>query len=260
MKKASHLAETCVFLIYLAVFFVLHLVLPDRDFSQQENRSLQTLPCFTFSDLFSGKFTSSFEDYVTDQFALRDRWTTLKARSELILGKAENNGIYLCPGDTLIEPYTAPEKGETDFSLDAVNALSASAGVPVYFALIPSASEIWYEKLPDGAPNDSQKETIDYAYSYVSAETVDIYAALAAHAGEPIYYRTDHHWTTLGAYYGYTSLAEAMKFTPVPISDYEETIVTDQFYGTSASSSGFCWISPDSISTYVKQGNACITN
>ena len=260
MKKNAHLAEALAFLVFIGLFFVLNLVLPDKDFSQQENRMLQTAPKFTFSGLFEGKFTTAFEDYVTDQFALRDRWTALKARSELTSGKTENNGIYLCENETLIEPYTAPIKGDLDFSLDAVNSLTETAGVPVYFALIPSPCEIWAEKLPTGAPNDSQKETIDFAYRYVNANTVDMYSALAAHASEPIYYRTDHHWTTLGAYYGYTALADAMGLAPIPLSDYKETVVTDSFYGTSFSSSGFSWVAPDSISRYVEQGNAVITN
>ena len=260
MKKNAHLAEALVFLVFIGLFFVLNLALPDKDFSQQENRMLQTAPKFTFSSLFEGKFTAAFEDYVTDQFALRDRWTALKARSELTSGKVENNGVYLCENETLIEPYTAPKKGDLDFSLDAVNTLTETAGVPVYFALIPSPCEIWADKLPAGAPNDSQKETIDFAYRYVNANTVDMYSALTAHASEPIYYRTDHHWTTLGAYYGYTALAEAMGFSPVPLADYTPTVVTDSFYGTSFSSSGFSWVAPDSITSYVNQGDAVITN
>jgi len=260
MKKKTLLAQTMVFLIFIGLFFVLNLALPDKTFSQQENRMLQTAPKFTFSGLFEGKFTADFEDYVTDQFALRDRWTALKARSELAAGKTENNGIYLCENETLIEPYTAPGKGELDFSLDAVNTLTETAGVPVYFALIPSPCEIWSDLLPAGAPNDSQQETIDYAYRYVTAKTVDITSSLAARADEPIYYRTDHHWTTLGAYYGYTALADAMGFVPVPLSDYTETVVTDSFYGTAYSASGFSWVAPDSISSYVNQGDAVITN
>ncbi|MBR6709418.1 MAG: hypothetical protein IKL84_07040, partial [Clostridia bacterium] len=213
MKKITHLTETVLFIAFIGLFFILNLALPDRSFSEQENRMLQTAPRFSFSSLFEGKFTSDFESYVTDQFAFRDRWTSLKARSELASGKTENKGIYLCENETLIEPYTAPEQSDLDFSLDAINTLAETAGVPVTFALIPSASEIWADKLPEGAPNDRQKETIDYAYGYLNAQTADIYSALAAHANESVYYRTDHHWTTLGAYYGYTALSSALGFT-----------------------------------------------
>ena len=260
MKKSALWIQTAILLAFLAVFFLLNLFLPDRDFSEQENRYLQTAPKFSFSELFSGKFTGKFETYVTDQFAFRDTWTGLKARAERVLGKDSNNDIFLCGGETLIEPFTAPAEDELTFRLDAVNSLAESAGVPVCFALIPSASEIWSDLLPSGAPNDSQAEVIDFAYGYCNTENADVLGALRAHADEPVFYRTDHHWTTLGAYYGYTAIAEAMGITPLPLTDYTETQVTDSFYGTAYSSSGYEWIKPESISAFVEQGDAVITN
>ena len=260
MSKRAKWVHTLLFLAFIGAFFLLNLLLPDREFSEQENRYLQTAPRFTFSSLFNGKFTSAFETYLTDQFAFRDGWITLKARAELTSGKQENNGVFLCEGETLIEPFTAPAQSELDFSLDAVSALAEQAGVPVYFALIPSASEIWRDKLPDGAPNDSQREVIDHATAYVSAKSVDMLGALQAHASEPIYYRTDHHWTTLGAYYGYAAIAEAMGLSPVPLSAYSERVVSREFYGTAYSASGFSWIAPDSISAYVPQDGVTVTN
>jgi len=259
VKKKALFIQSLLFLAFLGVFLVLHLVLPDRDFSPQENRMLQTAPRFSFSELFSGRFTTNFESYVTDQFPLRDGWIALKARSELTAGKDANKDVYLC-GDTLIEPYTAPEPSSLAFSLEAVSALADSADVPVYFALIPSPCEIWADMLPAGAPNDSQRETIDFCYESSTAKCVDLYSVLAAHAAEPIYYRTDHHWTTLGAYYGYTALAEAMGFEAVPLSDYTATVVSKQFYGSAANASGFRWVKPDTITRFVPQGEAVVTS
>ena len=251
-------AQILVFVIFLGVLLILHLALPDKSLSGRE--SLQTAPKFSLSALFSGKFTEQAEDYANDQFPFRDKWITLKARSELLSGKGENNGVFLCADETLLEPFSAPEPSELQTSLDAVNALARNAGVPVYFALIPTAAELWGDRLPDGAPNDSQLEVIDNAYAAVSAKPIDMYAALAAHAGEPIYYRTDHHWTTLGAYYGYTAIAKAMDFVPAPLDAYMETVVTEEFYGTLWSASGFSWVKPDRITAYVEQGDAVITN
>ena len=260
MSKRAKWVQTLLFLAFIGLFSLLNLLLAKREFSEQENRMLQTAPAFSFSSLFSGKFTSAFETYVTDQFAFRDSWTTLKARAELASGKAENKGIFLCENETLIEPYTTPKQDDLDFSLDAVKALAESSDVPVTFALIPSASEIWRDKLPAGAPNDSQRETIDRAYAYTGAQTADVLGALEAHSAEPIYYRTDHHWTSLGAYYGYTAIVEAMGMSPVPLSDYSETVVSTDFYGTAYSSSGFSWVAPDSISTFVPADGVTATN
>lgn len=87
MNKRAMWAEALIFLAFIGVFFVLNLVLPDRQFSEQENRNLQTLPEFSFKSLFEGDYTSKFESYTTDQFTFRDEWITLKAASELALGK-----------------------------------------------------------------------------------------------------------------------------------------------------------------------------
>lgn len=260
MSKKALWFQTTIFLAFIGIFFILNLVLPDKDFSQNENRKLQAAPQFTFSRLFEGKFTVEFEEYVTDQFAFRDGWTSLKARCELLIGKDANKGIYLCEDERLIEAFEEPNMEDIDHSLSSIEALAQSSNVPLYFALIPSSAEIYSEFLPTGAPNHSQKELIDYAYSYLSCDTVDMYSALAAHKDEDIFYRTDHHWTTLGAYYGYTAVCEAMSIEPKPLSGYTRKEVTDSFLGTTFSSSGFRWVKPESIHSYVEQGEAVITN
>lgn len=260
MKVKSALIQTLLFTVFIGVFFVLHLAMPDRDFSERENRALQTAPRFTLSALFSGRFSAQAEDYVSDQFPFRDGWITLKARGELFSGKDANNGIFLCENETLIEPFSEPEDTRWTSSIAGINALARHSGAPVWFALIPTAGEIWADKLPAGAPNDSQQDFIARAYAAVECATVDMASALSAHAAEPVYYRTDHHWTTLGAYYGYTALAQAMGFAPVPLNAYTQTVVSDSFYGTAWSSSGFSWVAPDTMHSYVEQGNARITN
>ena len=260
MSKKALWLQSLIFLIFIGAFFLLNLILPDKEFSQQENRMLQQAPKFSFEDLFEGKFTKDFEDYVTDQFAFRDSWTALKARCELAVGKDENKGIFLCENETLIDAFEAPSKADMLSNIEAINILSENSDIPVYFGLIPSSAEIWRDKLPEGAPNASQKELIDFCYGEAKAKTVDFHSALAAHADESIYYRTDHHWTSLGAYYGYTALCDAMGIEPAALESYDETVVTESFLGTTYSSSGYGWIKPESISTYVEQGDTVITN
>ena len=258
MKKNSSLVQVLVFLVFIGLFCALHLALPDRSLSGRE--SLQTLPRFTASSLFSGRLTKQLEDYFNDQFPFRERWLTLKAGAELAIGKDENNGVFLCEGETLIEPFAAPQQSALDRRVEAVNTLNRRAGVPVYFALIPSAAEIRADLLPEGAPNDSQREVIRYCYDRVDAAAVDIASALAAHADEELYYRTDHHWTTRGAYYGYAAILRAMGQAPVSLDAYTPEVVTEAFYGTAWSSSSFSWVRPDRIARYVTHGDAVITN
>ena len=250
-KKVANIVILAVFLVFIGAFALLLPILPDTEFSQQENRYLQALPSFSLEALAEGDFTADFEKYTTDQFPFRDAWTALKARAELLLGKKENNGVYYCDGGVLIPDYDAPADADIDRNMGYLNALAEGAGIPVYFGLIPGAGEIQSSLLPLNAPEDSQQAVIDRAYGESKAENIDFSALLREHADEYIYYRTDHHWTSLGAFYGYQALCEAMGLPAASLSDYERETVSDSFYGTTWSSSGFAWVTPDVMETFV---------
>ena len=259
MKKLSDKILIWLFVGFIGVLFCLFLFLPDREFSEQENRYLQTAPRFSFSSLFSGDFTSDFESYTTDQFAFRDTWTSLKARSELAVGKKENNGVWMCK-DMLIEGFVSPSDAELSRRQTALDMLVENSEVPVYLALIPDKSELYADELPSGAPNGSESGIISRIYSDTSAQTVDVLGVLRAHRDEYIFYNTDHHWSTLGAYYGYTAIADAMGFEANDISHYEQVTVSDSFYGTTYSSSGFSWVSPDKMQIFADASGAEVVN
>lgn len=245
MSKQSDRATVLVFTAFIAFFCLINLLLPDKDFSPRENRYLQTLPSFSFRSLFQGTFTEEFEDYCSDQFAGRDRWISLKARLELLQGKQENNGVYLCADQRLMEAFSSPEQRELIRRRSLVEALADQAGIPVTLALVPSSAEIYPELLPKGAANDSQKAVIDLLCSSDHFQSADLISELSADRSEYIYYRTDHHWTSLGAYKGYLALGPALGYDPIPADPPE--IVSDSFFGTAYSSSGFFWVRPDSM-------------
>ncbi len=252
MNKKALWAEALIFLAFIGAFFILNLVLPDRQFSEQENRYLQMRPEFSFKSLFSGDYTSKFETYTTDQFTFRDEWITLKAASELALGKQENNDVHLCENGTLIEGFKRPESSVLDSNMSALNTLVGNTDAKVYFALIPDKSDLYSSLLPKNVPNDSEKEVIDYCYGQSNATNVDMYSALSAHKDEYIFYRTDHHWTSLGAYYGLSALAESMGLPCPALDSYTDRhVVSEEFYGTTWSSSGFSWVDPDTMEIFV---------
>ena len=259
MKKTSNIIQISLFCAFIFGFFILNLIIKDRSFSERENRYLEKAPAFSVSSLISGKFTSGFESYITDQFALRDSWTTIKARSELISGKHENNGVYLCAGDVLIPRFDEPDEERFENNLEYVNTLVENVTVPVYFELIPGACAVWSDKLPHGAPCADQFKYIRRAYDEIKAQTVDVASVLNAHKDEYIFYRTDHHWTSLGAYYGYTALGTALGYTPSPLESYSRRVVSEDFYGTSYSSSGISWVAPDDIEIFVDGDNTEVT-
>lgn len=253
MSKKSSIVQIVLFCVFIASFFVLHLAMPDVEFSEQENRELQQLPEFSLEKLFAEQFTQKFETYTTDQFPFRDSWTTLKARAEFASGKLENKNVYLCEGGTLIERYSTPDRQLLDTNVGAVASLAKNTDVPVYFCLIPGIAEIRSDLIPHNGPNASQLEMINYCYDRSGANNIDMYSALNAHRDEYIFYRTDHHWTSLGAFYGSEAILGAMGMEQAPLESFDRRTVSDSFYGTVYSKSGITWVKPDTIEIFADQ-------
>lgn len=253
MSKNASWIQTIIFAAFITIVLMLFITIPDKNNSEQENRELSQMPELSFSALFYDDFTGKFETYISDQFPFRDKWITVKARCELLSGKKENKGVFLCEGDTLIEAYSEPDYQLLDTNIKAVKNLADNIERPVFFALIPGPSEVNSPMLPKNAPNYSQKEIIDYCYKRSGAINIDILNPLLLHSDEYIYYRTDHHWTGLGAYYGYEALMGAMGYSATPLSSYNSSIISDEFYGTTYSKSGITWVKPDTIEIFAEE-------
>ena len=260
MSKRFSIFLTALFCLFISGVMVVSLILPDVDFSPLENRYLADPPKLSLETLDNGQFMSQAEDYTSDQIVGRDFWVALKAWCERLSGKQENNGVYFGKEDTLINRVDTPDQALLYEDMSYVDKLVSNVDVPVYFGLIPSAADIWSDRLPTGAPTADEGAIIKDLYGHTRADTVDFRTFLQAHAGEDVYYRTDHHWTSLGAYYGYCALMDALGMEATPLSQYEKTTVTDQFYGTSFSTSGVRWLPPDSIDTYVPDEGLKVTS
>ena len=252
MSKKYCIFITALFCAFIGVFLVANAVAPDRTFSEMENRNLEQLPTPSVKTLLSGEFMKDFETYTTDQFVARDSWIGLKSATERALGKQENNGVYFCDQNTLITRFDQPDSQKVTDNLNYVNNFVENVDIPVTFSLVPTQACIWADRLPEGAPNASQTDILAQAKAAVPGATwADLYTPLWEHKDEGIFYRTDHHWTSLGAYYCYTGLAQALGDEPGRLDSYTETIRSTEFCGTVFSSSGVRWVSPDTISTYV---------
>ena len=263
MSKKYPIFITVLFCLFIFGFGIALLVSPSRDFSEQENRYLSQFKAPTLATIRSGKFMEDFEDYVTDQFPLRDQWIQLKALSERALGKQENNKVYFgTDGQTLFAWFTKISDEELAQRVGFVNKLGDNLDVPVYFALIPDKSWAWAMFLPDNAPNVDDSSTIQRAAELCGEDVNFIhlrpFGITCGNTESPdedgSFYRTDHHWTTEGARRGYTMLMEGMGLSPADLSGLSLTRVSDSFYGTTYSAAGAGWIEPDSIYTMIPGG------
>ena len=260
MSKKYSIFLTALFCGFLGLMVTANALTPDKAFSDIENRALSQRPALSWKAIRTGDFMSGYESYVTDQFAGRDGWTAAKAYMEKAVGKQENNGVYFCEDSTLISRFDEPDEKRLSNNFGYVNQFAEKSPVPVTFGLIPTQASIWADKLPQGAPNYDQGLVLSQAAQSSTARFVDLTAALSAHKDEPIFYRTDHHWTSLGAYYGYAGLGEALGYAPVPLESYTKTTVSTEFYGTVFSSSGVRWVKPDEMDIYVPEDGITVTS
>ncbi|PWL48564.1 MAG: hypothetical protein DBY36_08950 [Clostridiales bacterium] len=254
-KRLTKYAPMLVFCAFIAVCFLVNLIKPDAEISELENRELAQRPELTLKTFFSGKFMQDYEAYITDQFFARDTWVTAKACAELALLKTDINGVLIGSDGLLVQQFAAPDAERVRANASFVEAFAASAGVPVYFTVIPSAAALWGDRLPANAQNADQQALIEEIFSLVpSAHTIDACAALSAHVDEPIYFQTDHHWTSLGAYYGYTAACEAMGLDAAPLG--APFLSESGFFGTASSACGLRPGEGDSVELYVPAENA----
>lgn len=260
MSKKFNIFLSALFCAFLGGMLVISTILPDKTFSDLENRNLSKVPQFSLEALQDGDFMADAEEYVSDHILGRDLWVSIKSWCERLLGKQENNGVYFGDEGTLINRLETPDLEKLEQDMINVDKLVSNAGVPVYFGLIPSSAEIWKDRLPAGAPTADEKFIIDQLYGKTRSEVIDLHSMLSQHKGEDIYYRTDHHWTSLGAYYGYAALMEAMGLEAVALDSLTPTTVTEDFNGTIFSSSGVRWLKPDTIEIYIPEEGVEVTS
>lgn len=241
-------------LLFIGIIAALHLLTPDRSFSESENRVLEKLPDLSLQDLSSGRFTSNFEKYVSDQFAYRDVWIGVKSDADRLMGKKESNGVYLGDDGYLIQKFTAPAAGDLEDKSEAILAFgNATPGLHKYVMLVPTAVTLLEDKLPSYAQASDELGYLDQVRQALPSDIrfVDVYPALYAERKQPIFYKTDHHWTTRGAYSAYRELCRQMGILPQEEDDFYIRQVTNEFYGSLYSKSGFRRLQPDIIELYV---------
>lgn len=220
--------------LVLLVLAVADLVTADRLFSETENRILAQKPEWSLESLLDGSYEEAYESYATDQFVSRDNWVMLKTRMDILQQKKLIKGIYLAQDGYLIEQHLPEEYDQAlvDKRLDQLQKL-AEQYPQTMVMLVPTADNILADKLPVYATAYDQSQLLDQVRERLGAEKlIDVFPVLTAHKEEQIYYRSDHHWTTLGAYYGYQQWTQAMELAPRSYDPQDLVAVSDSFLGT----------------------------
>ncbi|MBX4260335.1 hypothetical protein KTC96_22995 (plasmid) [Clostridium estertheticum] len=245
---------TLMFLFFIFSVMILNIIVPNKKFSSQENRNLKSKPKLSADNLLYNKFTSKYEKYIADQFILRNFWINVKSRSEIISGKKENNDVYLGKNKYLIAKFKKPGKEAFDEKVKAINDFSTeNKKVNKYIMLVPNKIKVLEDKLPEFAPAENQLEYINKFYSGLdkSIKTINVFDALNKNKNKYIYYKTDHHWTTQGAYYAYLEFCKSSGLTLKDANYYNIKKVSNEFYGTLYSKAGVTNVDSDTINVYL---------
>ncbi|MBQ2766119.1 MAG: hypothetical protein IJF48_03965 [Clostridia bacterium] len=235
------------------------LITPDKDFSEDENRALQTLPNFSLEALTSGEYTKQIAAYCTDQMPLRNLFVGAKSASEMLIGKQENNGVILGSDGHIIAKSDRVNLSIMDKNLAAIKKFAAGTDVPFHVAIAGRSQDVLIDCIPSLYP---AREVSDTAFSHLTAALgdtaqIDLLSPLRSRAsdGEYVYYRTDHHWTTLGAYYAYVEIMASLGIEPHPIEYFTRETVSEEFYGTTWSKAGMRRTAPDSMEFFRFDGD-----
>ena len=209
-------------------------------------------------------YFTNYTKYVKDQVFGRDQWIDLQSLAETTLfQKTQSGGILLGKEHRMFARRyrVLPSEEKTwNKNLAAVSSLSERCPGKVSFMLVPSASTVYPEKLPLAAPQMDEEARINEAANVVQGgHFINVLPALYDHKDEYLYYRTDHHWTTLGAYYAYEAFCKELGLTPFDRSTHTVETAED-FYGTHYSKARTWNAEPDTITWYDLQNKLTIWN
>ncbi|SHK22257.1 DHHW family protein [Hespellia stercorisuis] len=245
------------FLICLGVFMIGNILLPTREYSEVENRSLAKRPRLTLSSLQTGTFMEQYEDYLMDQFIGRNLLRDLKVRIDTFAGNKEENGVYRGKQGQLMEDVVIPDQEVLKKNVKAIKEFAESnSGIPTSMILVPDAACILEDELPSLATVANQRTMIKSVKRELgeSVSWVDAVSVLDTHKNEKVYYKTDHHWTTLGAYYVFQESGSALGVQSKEESTFSPYAVTTTFNGTLSSKSGYEENEKEEIDIYTPQG------
>ena len=229
------------FVMCMIIFFLLNLIVSDKEMSEEENRMLAGSPRLSWSSLVSGDFMTKYETYLADQFAGRNFWRSIKVGLSGLGGSRQEQNILIGKDDYLMEEIVSPDQETLMENLEAIRQFAnQSRDVQMYMLLVPNAANIMRDRLPAFATVSDQSRMFAQVKRELGEEVewLDAAEALKKHAGEKIYYKTDHHWTSLGAFYTFSQVAEQMKIKTDVSSGFVSYPISTTFNGMLAAKSG----------------------
>lgn len=240
LSKKGKIITIGIFLSFIYIFYIWCMVKTQDNYSETEKRSLAQKPEFSMEEFMDGKYSTDYEAYVKDQFPERDAFVSMKNSTEILMGKTLLKGVFIGKDGYLIENHgektyhTERAEKNANAVISAANRWSETLGDDhVSVMIVPTSQTVMKDKLPSLALVYDQTEYIDtIADGLKDGLLVDVNSVLSNHSDEYIYYKTDHHWTTYGAFLAYREWCESKGLTPYTEDELSITSVTEDFMGT----------------------------
>ena len=257
MKKQEAIATIAVFIVLIFGLTLWNLFTPDSAFSYNENRSLQLFPKFSLEELFEGEWQADFETYLTDQFVGRDAWVSLYVEAEQAMQKKDVNNVFFTDDGGMIAMDTKQSVKDTlvEKNLNRLERFAEKfqemlGTEHTSVMIVPTAQAVLIEQLPANGQDMiyDQLALLDAAQDRVDEQVwIDAESVMFTHKDEYIYYKTDHHWTMNGAFYAYQQWMAQKGYKDVQLEDYDISVLSEEFLGTTYSKAPTNDIVPDQM-------------
>ena len=260
--KKSDILCCALFCGFLAVMLVLFLVIPKESFSEKEKRYLAEKPELSWDNVLSGGFGEDAETYIADHIPGRDFFVGLSAYYDLLTGRQVAKEVYAAEGDRLVEAPVKANPETVEKNMSYINAFAEQCGITLDLMIVPSAGFMNRESvkgLKDPYVDDAILESI-YGAAGANVRPVELQAAFEA-TGDPsaLYYRTDHHWTSLGAHAAYKAYMGLLgrEYLGADAFTVERT---GGFYGTTYARSGLWLTKSEDVELWKTDTAFTVTN
>ena len=255
-----------IFMAVWAIMIILNFIWPKQTFSASENRMLAVIPRFSFDDFVSGEYLGGIDSYINDHFAFRDFYLKLNSWWEIdVMGKKENNDVYIGKDNFLFEKFAYGDEQKNNV-LKNITAVSNFAedmqknNINTFFILVPNSIYINADKLPNNVEVPNQAKIIEEIYTNTkNTHNVNVTQVLAEeNKNQQLYFKTDHHMNSDGAYIVYREFCNSADISPVSLFDFDREVIAEDFLGTFDSKAQIYGQKPDTIWVYKNDMNTNI--
>lgn len=239
--KVKDLVLVALFLGFLGSMLAGYLLLPKQEYSEKEKKFLATAPALTAENWFSGDYGTEAEDYLAQHIPARDVFVGLASYYDLLSGRQGTKEIYLAAGKRLVESPAQWDDTRVQSNLQRIESFAEKNQRKVDLMIVPSAGFAARDTLLHSGNAYRDDEIIRDIYA-LSGENTTCRDITDVMNDASLYYRTDHHWTSLGAYQTYRAYMEMLGREAMPEDAFTKQTV-EGFYGTTYSRSGL-WLIP----------------